>query len=165
MDNLFFVDCEARGASAANGTLTEFGVVHYGTRKTFYGRIYESTPDPENPAIPLVGRMIESPATIAKEFEEWVRDLAGKNRPIFVSDNPAYDWQWIAAMFDRADIVNPFGHSGRRISDFYAGLTRKWGNTQEWKKYRKTVHDHNPVNDSMGNVEAFEKIMEIAKNV
>lgn len=164
MNNLFFVDCEARGKSPVKGTMTEFGVVHYGTRKTFYGRIYEGTPDPENPAIPLVGRMIESPATIARELEEWVKDLVGKDRAIFVSDNPAYDFMWIAGMFDAADIENPFGHSGRRISDFYAGMTGRWGNTQEWKKYRKTVHDHNPVNDSMGNVEAFEKIMEILKN-
>ena len=36
-----------------------------------------------------------------------------------MSDNPAYDWQWIAGMFDRAAMDNPFGHSGRRIGDFW----------------------------------------------
>ncbi len=45
---------------------------------------------------------------------------------VFVSDNPAYDWQWIAGMFDRAGLDNPFGHSGRRISDFWAGLNGDW---------------------------------------
>ena len=66
-------------------------------------------------------------------------------------------------MFDRAGMDNPFGYSGRRISDFWAGLNRDWSETQGWKCYRKTVHDHNPVHDAMGNVEAFDEIMRIAK--
>jgi len=80
-----------------------------------------------------------------------------------VSDNPAYDWQWIAGMFDRAGMDNPFGHSGRRISDFWAGLNRNWSETPGWKQFRRTAHDHNPVNDAMGNVEAFEEILRVAK--
>ena len=57
---------------------------------------------------------------------------------------------------------NPFGHSGRRIGDFWAGLTGT-GATQGWKRLRKTAHDHNPVNDAMGNAEAFEEILRLAK--
>ena len=70
---------------------------------------------------------------------------------------------WLAGMFDRAGMDNPFGHSGRRISDFWAGLNRDWGDTQSWKRFRKTAHDHNPVNDAMGNVEAFEEILRVAE--
>ena len=66
--------------------------------------------------------------------------------------------QWVSAMFDKAGIENPFGHSARRISDYWAGLQRKWSETQSWKRYRVTTHDHNPVNDAMGNVEAFATI-------
>lgn len=164
MNHLFFVDCEARGPSPVSGTLTEFGIVHYQTRETFHGILFEGSPDPENPAIPLVGDRVATDKEVAEKLCDWLISLAGRQRPVFVSDNVAYDWQWIAGMFDRAGIDNPFGHSGRRISDFYAGLTGRWSNTQEWKRLRKTVHDHNPVNDSMGNVEAFEKILEIAKN-
>ena len=40
-----------------------------------------------------------------------------------------------------------------------AGLNRNWSNTQDWKLYRVTHHDHNPVHDAMGNVEAFERIL------
>jgi hypothetical protein len=163
MDNLFFVDCEARGVSPVNGTMTEFGVVHYKTRKTFHGRLYEGTPDPENPAIPIVGNLLVEPDELANELIEWMRGIIGNKRAVLVSDNPAYDFMWMAGFFDRAGVPNPFGHSGRRIADFYAGLTWNWHNTQGWKKYRKTVHDHNPVNDSMGNVEAFEKIMKMQK--
>jgi hypothetical protein len=47
-------------------------------------------------------------------------------------------------MFDRAGLDNPFGHSGRRISDFWAGLNRDWSDAQSWKRLRRTPYDHNP---------------------
>jgi hypothetical protein len=66
-------------------------------------------------------------------------------------------YTWIAGLFDRAGRDNRFGHSGRRISDYYAGLTGRFGNIQAWKRLRVTPHDHNPVNDARGNVEAFRR--------
>jgi len=158
-----FVDCEARGISPVHGVLTEFGAVHYDTRDTFHGRLFDATPDPGNPAIPIVGERLSSDAEVAGKFAAWLKDHLGARRPVFVSDNPAYDWQWIAGMFDRAGMDNPFGHSGRRISDFWAGLNRNWSDTQGWKRFRSTAHDHNPVNDAMGNAEAFDEIMRLVK--
>jgi hypothetical protein len=154
-----FVDCEARGVSPVNGIMTEFGAVHYDSRDTFHGRLFESAPDPVNPAIPVVGARLATDREVAEDFTAWLRSHLGNGRIVLVSDNPAYDFMWIAGMFDRAGLGNPFGHSGRRISDFWAGLNRDWSNTQKWKKFRRTPHDHNPVNDAMGNVEAFEEIM------
>ena len=160
MNHLIFVDCEARGTSPVHGVLTEFGAVHYKTRKSFHGVLFSGSPDPNNPAVPVVGERVATDNEVAEAFTAWIKDVCRNEQPVMVSDNIAYDWQWIAGMFDRAHMVNPFGHSGRRISDFYAGLTGKWSNTQAWKRLRKTVHDHNPVNDAMGNVEAFERIMD-----
>jgi len=31
-------------------------------------------------------------------------------------------------------------------------------NSTSWKKLRITPHDHNPVHDAMGNLEAFERL-------
>lgn len=163
MGNYIFVDVEARGVSPINGTMTEFGAVHEESRATFHGVLFEGTPDPENPAVPIVGDMVATDTDVADAFSEWLVDCCGKDRPIFVSDNVAYDWQWIAAMFDKAHMDNPFGHSGRRISDFWAGLNNNFSETQSWKNFRKTKHDHMPVNDAMGNVEAFQEIKKIAK--
>ena len=165
MSNYIFVDVEARGTSPVNGTMTEFGAVHGTTKETFHGRLYEGTPDPENPAIPLIGEMIDTDEEVAFQFSLWLKKVCKNDRPVFVSDNVAYDWQWIAGMFDKAGLPNPFGHSGRRISDFWAGLMHNFGETQSWKRFRKTPHDHNPVNDAMGNVEAFEEIKRIAKEL
>jgi 3' exoribonuclease, RNase T-like len=158
-----FVDCEARGTSPVHGVLTEFGAVHYDTRDTFYGRLFEATPDPDNPAISIVGERLATDKEVAERFAAWLQEHLGNRQPVFVSDNPAYDWQWIAGMFDRAGMDNPFGHSGRRIGDFWAGLNQNWSDTQSWKRFRRTAHDHNPVNDAMGNVEAFEEILRVAQ--
>jgi hypothetical protein len=159
-DRLVFVDCEARGASSFSGVMTEFAAGYYRTRDTFHGRLHEGSPDPANPAVPLPGKRIASDLEVATRLSGWIAQRLGGARPVFVSDNPAYDWQWVAAMYDRAGIANPFGHSGRRIGDFWAGVTRDWRNTQQWKQFRVTRHDHNPVNDVLGNMEAFAQILD-----
>jgi hypothetical protein len=154
-----FVDCEAWGQCPYDGELTEFGAVLYPNKHTFHGVLAVTTPDPANPAQPL--RVAVSQATrenVFREFADWLkREVA--DRPIFVSDNPAYDFQWINDGFVRTIGKNPFGHSARRISDFYAGLMGDFGNTQKWKRLRVTPHTHNPVDDAMGNVEAFERLL------
>lgn len=165
MGNWIFVDVEASGMSPARGIMTEFGAVHEGSRETFHGVLYEGELDPENPAKPIVGNKVASEMEVSTNFCVWLEKVCGKDRPIFVSDNPAYDFMWIACMFDAAGFNNPFGHSGRRISDFWAGLQHNWGETQSWKGFRKTVHDHNPVNDAMGNVEAFQELKKIAADL
>ena len=137
--NLIFVDVEGHGRAPTlnDPDKFEFGAVAYHTMNTFHG-----------------GATKES----FEAFKDWIlQNVDG--RPSFVSDNPAYDWQFINYYFWYFLEENPFGHSARRIGDFYAGLTKNWSNTQHWKKMRVTVHDHNPVNDAMGNVEAFRRMM------
>jgi hypothetical protein len=147
-----------------NGTLTEFGAVTYPRKETFHGVLFTSAPDPANPAVPVVGERVASDRDVAIEFTQWL-DTVCDGRAVLVSDNPAYDFMWIAGMFDRAGLPNPFGHSGRRIGDFWAGINRSWSRTQDWKKFRRTPHDHNPVHDAIGNAEALEKILAIAGDI
>lgn len=156
-----FVDVEATGISPASGVMTEFGAVEFKSRASFHGVIWESEPDPEIPAKPRItnDKRFASEYDVMTQFADWLNEICGKSRPIFVSDNPAYDFQWINFYFDKTLGRNPFGHSGRRIADFWAGFQRDFQNTQKWKRYRVTPHDHNPVNDAMGNVEAFQTIL------
>lgn len=158
-----FVDVEARGASPVNGQMTEFGAVDLVTRQTFHGVLIDAIPDPKNPAIPYFDEDSKryDAAQVMFDFGIWLTDLGdGNERVVFWSDNPAYDFMWIAGEFDRWGLYNPFGHSGRRIADLAAGLKGSWKDTQYWKKWRITEHDHNPVNDSQGNVEAFVTLLE-----
>jgi hypothetical protein len=71
-----FVDCEARGTSPVHGVLTEFGAVHYDSRDTFHGRLFHATPDPDNPAISIVGERIASDREVAESFAAWLLRLA-----------------------------------------------------------------------------------------
>lgn len=158
--NLIFVDVEATGPSPITGVMTEFGAVHFATRRAFHGVLYEAEPDPTNPAKPIllpVGRAIPR-QSVMLNFASWLHGFDG--RPIFVSDNNGYDAMWITCAFDEFGIDNPFGHSSRRISDFYAGLVRDFAKTQAWKKWRITPHTHHPVDDAMGNVEAFDTMLQ-----
>ena len=157
---LIFVDCEAYGGSPVTGQLTEFGAVAYPRMLTFHGIIVESEPDPDNPAVPRpTGEVSDALAPrVFADFAAWLMRVSDGEQPVFVSDNVAFDWQWINCGFHQYLGRNPFGHSGRRISDYYAGLVGDWKNTQKWKRLRVTKHDHNPVHDALGNAEAFRRL-------
>jgi DNA polymerase III epsilon subunit-like protein len=156
--SLVFVDCEATGPCPGKGELTEFGAVEYRTRETFHGILAESEPRNDNPHLSERTGQRFDPVEVFAGFEQWLQSVC-TGRPIFISDNPAFDWQWINYGFHHALGRNPFGHSGRRISDFYAGLVGDFWHSQAWKHLRITPHDHNPVHDAMGNAEAFERIL------
>jgi hypothetical protein len=73
--NLIFVDCEGHGPAPTlnDETLFEFGAVDYKSKQAFHGQ----------------GATKET----FEKFNDWLNQLPG--RLIFVSDNPAYDWQFI----------------------------------------------------------------------
>lgn len=162
--SLIFVDCEAYGGAPSVGRLTEFGAVAYPGRETFYGKLISTRPNPLNPAVPIPVSSIPEPEYLALakvvfgEFDGWLAERV-KGRAVMVSDNPAFDFMWVNDLFWRTLGRNPFGHSARRISDFYAGLVGDFYATQKWKNLRVTKHDHNPVHDALGNVEAFERLL------
>ncbi len=137
---LIFVDCEGHGPAPGlnDDKRFEFGAVEPKTRQTFHGR--------------------GGTSQTFQEFREWL-DTFGKDRKVFVSDNPAYDWQFINYYFHKYLRHNPFGWSARRIGDFAAGLRGDFYARQDWKRLRRTAHDHHPVNDAMGNAEAFERLL------
>jgi hypothetical protein len=87
-------------------------------------------------------------------FEQWLQKTSS-GHPVFISDNPAFDWQWINYYFHQYVGRNPFGFSARRIGDLYCGMKMDASLNSEWKRLlRKTRHTHNPVDDARGNAEA-----------
>ena len=136
---LIFVDCEGHGPAPTLNDKDgfEFGAVEFLSRAEFHG----------------VGGTKET----FEKFNEWLNKFG--SRKVFVSDNPAYDWQFINYYFHLYLGMNPFGHSARRISDFYAGLMGDFHQSTSWKKLRITRHDHNPVHDALGNIEAFQRLL------
>ncbi len=166
---LFVVDTEADGPAPGLFSMVSFGVVEYtstGPGATYMGEVAPISEKwiPSALAVSGVSReqhlAYPSPAIVMPHFVEWVlaTNKSG-SRPVFVSDNPAFDWQFMNYYLWAYTDSNPFGHSARRIGDFYAGLQNDFYARQDWKKFKKTKHTHNPLDDAMGNCEALAAIM------
>jgi hypothetical protein len=94
-----------------------------------------------------------APEIAIKKAFEWVKVNNTAGRPIFWSDNVAFDYSFMNYYFHRYIGENPFGWSGRRIGDIFCGL--KKDAYAKWKHLRKTIHSHDPVDDSRGNAEVL----------
>lgn len=157
------VDVEADGEIPHKYSMVCFGavVVEPSLSKTFYRETAPISNDWNPEALAISGftreqhEKFQPPLLAMLNFKEWVeKNSIGK--PVFISDNLAFDWQWINWYFHNFIGKNPFGFSGRRIGDLYCGMKMDAGLNAEWKKlYRKTSHTHNPVDDAKGNAEAL----------
>lgn len=157
------VDVESDGPIPNDYSMVCFGavIVEPSLSKTFYGKTkpISNKWNPESLIISGFTRteheLFEDPKIVMDNFYKWIKDNS-IDRPIFISDNNCYDWEWINYYFHHFIGKNPFGYSSRRIGDLYCGMKMNTGLNSEWKRlYRKTKHDHNPVNDAIGNAEAI----------
>jgi len=161
--SLFSVDVESDAQSPAVGSMVSFGVVKISDPTvTFYGKVRPicDTWEPEALAVSGFSReehqFFDDPKEVMNDFAMWLQDNNEGGRPQFISDNPAFDWQWINYYFWKYVGNNPMGHSARRIGDLYCGLVKDARKNRDWKqKYRTTPHTHHPVADSLGNAEAL----------
>ena len=157
------LDIEADGPIPGPYSMVSFGavIVEPSLKKTFYGMVHPISDIwvPEALAVSGITRAqhlrFADPFVEKSRFKQWLLENS-KGKPVFVSDNLAFDWMWICWYFHKYLGENPFGHSGRRIGDLYCGMKKDAGVNGEWKrKFRKTKHSHNPVEDALGNAEAL----------
>ncbi len=159
--SFYVVDIEADNVSPATGSMVCFGAVRVtdGLEDTFYGQTAPITETWKPEALAVSGFSREEhegfqlPSITMPLFLAWVNNTNKAGRPVFISDNIAFDWMWICYYFDRYGLENPFGWSGRRIGDMYGGM--KMDVYVRWKHLRKTSHTHHPVDDAKGNAEAL----------
>ena len=165
----YFVDVEADGPCPGLFSMVSFGAVKFdeNLETTFYRETRPITPNYKLEALKIscpdraTHEKYGDPHKAMIDFKDWILETNGGSRPIFISDNPAFDWQWINYYFHLYLGENPFGYSARRIGDVYCGVV---GNMRaKWHHLRETSHDHNPVNDAKGNAEAFRKIQLMMK--
>jgi hypothetical protein len=157
------VDVEADGPCPGLHSMVSFGavIVRPGLNDTFYGEVKPVT------SIWIVDALAVSGVTRAQHekfpepmetmvaFKDWIiKNSVG--RPRFITDNLAFDWQWINWYFHKYCGVNPFGFSGSRIGDLYAGLKKIV--FSNWRELRTVKHTHNPVQDAMGVAEVLLKM-------
>lgn len=160
--SLFVVDVESDGPAPGLYSMVSLGCVRVDrdlqTRfKATFAPISEQW-IPEALAISSIAReqhlAYPKPEQGITDFADFLM-AASKGRPVFVSDNPAFDWQFVNYYFHRFLGDNPFGHSARRIGDLYAGLKGDFGASGAWKSLRRTEHTHDPLDDALGNAEAL----------
>jgi exonuclease len=158
--SLIVVDVESDGPSPGHYSMVSFGavVVEPSLQKTFFGRTRPISDRflPEALAISGVSRdehlRFDEPGAVMEAFEAWVQQVS-KGRPVFCSDNLAFDWQFINWYFHHFLGTNPFGHSSTNLGSLYKGLVKD--TFQNFKHLRKTKHTHHPVDDAKGNAEAL----------
>src|SRR6478752_1595225 len=123
------VDVEADGPCPGLYSMVCFGavIVKDGVEESFYGKVEPISKKWIPDALAISGfsreqhEKFDDIPTVMEEFREWIR-ANSKGSPIFISDNPAFDWQWINYYFHTfTKGGNPFGFSARRIGDLYCG--------------------------------------------
>ena len=143
--SLYVVDVEADGPIPGKYSMVSFGavLVEPGLGRTFYGRTRPIS-DAFLPEALAISRRdargapppTTSPAAVMEAFERWVQETT-RGKPVFFSDNLAFDWQFVNWYFHTYLGRNPFGWSGRRIGDLYCGLVKDAH--AGWKHLRKTA--------------------------
>ena len=158
------VDVEADGPSPGLYSMIELGavIVEDGCARTFYSNLQPISDDYIHDALAVTGHTREDtmsfkdPCDAMIEFDQWLKENI-KGRPMFVSDNNGFDWQFVNYYFWKFLRRNPFGHSSTNLSSIYKGL--KCDTFANFKHLRKTRHTHNPVEDAKGNAEAMLTIL------
>lgn len=158
--SLIVVDVEADGPIPCQYSMVCFGAVVVDEKldKTFYADTAPISDLWIPEALAISGFTREQhegfgePKQAMLDFARWVK-ANSKGKPIFISDNLAFDWQWINWYFHYYTEGNPFGFSGHRIGDKFQGFYNDM--YYKWKRHRKTTHTHNPVDDAKGNAEAL----------
>ena len=156
----FMVDVEADGPIPGDYSMICFGaiLIDRSLSETFFGRLRPVSQHwiPERLAASGYTReqtlQFEEPKSVMERFATWV-DQHSRARPMFISDNNGFDWQFINCYFHHFTAANPFGFSSTNLGSLYKGLVRDM--FKNFKHLRKTLHTHNPVDDARGNAEAF----------
>jgi DNA polymerase III alpha subunit (gram-positive type) len=154
------VDVESDGPIPGDYSMICFGavIIQSGLTETFYGQLKPISDKyiPEALAVSGFSRdetlLFDESTTVMRKFADWIKAKAA-GRPIFISDNNGYDWMFICWYFHHFLSENPFGHSSQNLGSLYKGLVKD--TLKSFKHLRRTKHSHNPVDDAVGNAEAF----------
>lgn len=154
------VDIEANGPVIGKHSMIAFGmvIVEPGLKRTFLAHLKPISEEYVPEALAVSGftheetKSFDDPMKVMKEAASWLEENI-KGKPILWSDNNGFDKPWMHWYFLQFNGSDPFGHSSRRIADFICGIEKDI--RFQWKRQRKTRHDHNPVNDAMGNAEVL----------
>jgi hypothetical protein len=154
------VDVESDGPIPGDYSMICFGaiIVDPTLDRTFYGQLRPISEKwiPEALAVSGFTREetlgFDDPTAVMERFASWV-ESESDGRPMFISDNNGFDYQFINWYFHHFLGRSPFGHSSSNLGSLYKGMVRD--TYLNFKHLRKTKHTHHPVDDARGNAEAL----------
>lgn len=154
------VDIEADGPIPGDYSMVALGavIVEPGLTRSFYGRLQPIASNWLPDALKVSGfsreetLQFDDPRQVMQHFADWLQANC-RGKPMFISDNNGFDWQFINWYFHHFLGSNPFGHSSSNLGSLYKGMLKD--TAKNFKHLRKTAHTHNPVDDAKGNAEAL----------
>ena len=154
------VDIESDGPIPGDYSMVCFGavVVEEGLERWFYGQLRPISEKwiPEALAVSGFSReetlAFPEPEPVMRDFDSWLAQIS-KDRPMFISDNNGFDWQFINWYFHHFIGKNPLGFSSTNLGSLYKGMVKD--TSLNFKHLRRTKHTHHPVDDVKGNAEAL----------
>jgi hypothetical protein len=164
------VDVEADGPCPGDYSMVSFGavVVEPKLEYAFYGKLRPVSEKfvPEALAVSGFTReeclAFDDPKGVMEAFRDWLKAY-GRGRPMFVSDNNGFDYQFVNWYFHHFLGDNPFGHSSTNLGSLYKGMQKDM--FVNFKHLRKTKHTHHPVDDARGNAEAMLQMRELGLRI
>lgn len=158
----FVLDVEANGPIIGKHSMIQFALVNVGDHSdNFYGELAPLTEFYLDDALAAIGlshettqKYVSATSTMSR-FHAWLASKPG--RLYCWSDNPAFDWAWLNWYMWTFLGENPLGWSCRRIGDLDSGMTGDL-RSHRWRKYKKTAHTHNALDDATGNAEALQEL-------
>jgi hypothetical protein len=110
----------------------------------------------------------QAPSRVMSDASQWVRNIAGSDKPVLVAYPLSFDWSWLHWYFVRfSDAGSPFGYS--RCFDIKTAVAVKThlpianaGRTQlpQWLRSDRK-HSHNALDDAIEQAEIFAKVFEL----
>jgi len=156
------VDIESDGPVPGLYSMTEVGAIivqdNLEAAPFFYGQFAPISESYMQEALDVCKRTREetcsfpSASETTKAFDAWLTKHSVE-RPMFISDNNGFDYQFVAYYFWKFLGRNPFRHSSTNLGSLYKGLVGK--TRKNFKHLRLTHHTHHPVDDARGNAEAL----------
>jgi len=160
--SIYIVDVETDGAAAGLHNMVWFGAVKVEPelKTTFEGKCKPIFPKNEktHEALAVSGLTyleclrFPDPKETMQQFLDWINET-NIGKPMFFSDNNGFDFSFINFYFWKYLNQNPFGWSSTNLNSLWKGMEKSV--FKNIKSLRKTRHDHNPVNDALGNAEAL----------
>ena len=143
------VDIEADGPIPGDYSMVSLGavVVEPTLTKSFYGRLRPISDRYVEDALAVSGfsreetQRFDAPREVMEKFEAWL-NTESDGRPLFVSDNNGFDWQFVNWYFHHFLNRNPFGFSSTNLGSLYKGLVSDA--FKNFKHLRRTAHTHHP---------------------